>query len=204
MRHTLDKLVASNAALWRGGHSDRRLAQIPTGFAELDAALPGGGWPADGLTEIFAEQAGIGELRLLVPALARLSQQGRWLALIAPPDIPYAPALAAFGLDLDRVFYVQHAQDNDQLWALEQTVRSGVCGAVLAWRTVDSFAHLRRLVLAARAGPCWSVLYRASSAANTPSPAALRIQLCRAEGMLNIHIFKAIGALKHRRLSLAL
>lgn len=204
MRNKLEKLIASNAAVWHGHQSQRQSQHVPTGFAELDAVLPSGGWPADGLTELFTEQAGIGELRLLAPALAHLSHQGRQIALISPPHTPYAPALEAFGLELDYVFYVQSVQGNDQLWAMEQIMRSGACGALLAWNTIADFAQLRRLVLAARAGQCWTVLFRAPSAAVAASPAALRIELGSAEGALHLHIFKAIGALKSRRLCLSL
>jgi cell division inhibitor SulA/protein ImuA len=82
---------------------------LPTGFAELDASLPEGGWPQGALTELLALRAGIGELRLVMPGLARLSRQDRWLAWITPPFLPYAPALFAGGIDLSRVLVV-HAQ----------------------------------------------------------------------------------------------
>ena len=38
----------------------------------------------------------IGELQLVIPALAALSRE-RWILWLSPPYIPYAPALAASG-----------------------------------------------------------------------------------------------------------
>jgi len=70
----------------------------PTGHAALDAELPGGGWPAAGLTELLLPAPGCGELRLLAPALAGLS-----VLWVAPPLLPYAPALAALGLAVHRL-----------------------------------------------------------------------------------------------------
>ena len=86
--------VLQHPGIWRGdqlAHSG--VETLPTGFAELDEQLPGGGWPRGALTEILIEREGIGELRLLLPALVHASQQSGWLAWVAPPHVPYAPAL---------------------------------------------------------------------------------------------------------------
>ena len=85
--------VLSNPAIWRGGDCAPEPAALPSGFPALDAMLPGRGWPGSALTEIVLEREGIGELRLTLPALARLQAQGRDVAWIAPPHVPYAPAL---------------------------------------------------------------------------------------------------------------
>ena len=84
--------------LWRGNRWPAPPEQrLSTGFAALDAELPEGGWPTGALIEIMPAAAGIGELSLLLPCLARLSAGRRWLAWIDPPYIPYAPALASAG-----------------------------------------------------------------------------------------------------------
>jgi hypothetical protein len=93
----------------RRGDSLARVASpsVPTGFPRLDAELPGGGWPAGSLTELVPAHDGIGELRILGPALARLARAGERLAWIAPPYLPYAPALAAAGIALGQVLIVR-------------------------------------------------------------------------------------------------
>ena len=101
----LDALL-ERADVWRGNHFPPSVG-IPTGFAALDDKLPGGGWPVGALTEILVPALGIGELRLVMPALARLSHKKRWMAWIAPPHIPYAPALTACGIDLSRTLIVR-------------------------------------------------------------------------------------------------
>ena len=71
--------------IWRGDSLNRAgTPVVSSGFKELDAELPGGGWPAGALTEILPAHEGIGELRLLGPALADLSRSGSRLAWIAP------------------------------------------------------------------------------------------------------------------------
>ncbi|MDZ7825808.1 MAG: translesion DNA synthesis-associated protein ImuA [Gammaproteobacteria bacterium] len=167
--------------LWRAadGLADER-GTVPTGFETLDAELAGGGWPMDGLTEILGDTPGVGELRLLLPALARLSRRrARWIALIAPSFLPYAPALAAAGVDVSRVLLVHPKNHQEQLWATEQALKSGTCSAVLSWPDAHHLRHgdLRRLQIAAREGDAWGVLFRPEAAADTASPAELRLLL---------------------------
>ena len=115
---SLDHLL-QRADLWRGGATSPAVSGIPTGFAELDALFPGGGWPRGALTEILMPREGIGALTLVLPTLARLSRENRWLAWVAPPYLPYAPALAAAGVDLSRVLLVHPRSNADGLWAVE-------------------------------------------------------------------------------------
>jgi hypothetical protein len=167
---------------------------VPSGFSRLDAELPGGGWPAGGLTEILPAHEGIGELRLLGPALAALSQRGLRLACIAPPHLPYAPALAAAGIEPATLIVVRAASAKETLWAAEQALASNACGAVLAWPRAAQYAELRRLQVAAEGGRAPAFLFRPAEAAREPSPALLRIALDTARGELAVGIFKRRGA----------
>ena len=169
--------VLQRADVWRGKRLGTTARAVSSGFSELDAALPGGGWPRGALTEIIMPQQGIGALRLLVPALARLSQDDRWICWVAPPYIPYAPALVAAGIDLSRILLVHPGAQQDGLWAVEQSLRSGTCSAVLAWPTLGDATVMRRLQLAAEAGDALGFLFRSGRLVQRPSPAALRIQL---------------------------
>lgn len=171
---------------------------VPTGFPALDMQLPGGGWPSSALTEILPAHEGIGELRLLGPALAALSRKGRRLAWIAPPYLPYAPALDATGIDLAKLLIVRTQRLTDTLWAAEQCLRSAACGAVLLWPQQLKYTELRRLQLAAEDTSAIAVLFRPPSAAESASPAALRLALNTAEGGLAVHILKRRGTALHR------
>lgn len=185
------------------GHGRADRPRCPTGFAELDAVLPERGWPVGALSEILHDAAGIGELALALPALARLSRAGRALAWVAPPHIPYPPALVEHGIELAQVLVVRVSAARALLWTLEQLLRSPGIGAVLAWP--DSSAqpgalddrHLRRLQLAAETGGSCGLLYRPLAAARTPSPAALRLQLTPGHGGLHLQILKARGGFPH-------
>lgn len=194
MNRPLDSLL-QHPGIWRGGQAAESVNPgLPTGFADLDQHLPGGGWPLGALTEILSDREGIGELRLVMPALARLSQEGRWLAWVAPPHIPYAPALAAWGVNLSRILLIHPRAATDGLWAVEQALRSGTCGAVLAWPAAGDERSLRRLQLAAEEGKCWGLLFRSQRTALQSSPAAVRLGLETARnGKLAVHILKRRG-----------
>lgn len=186
--------VLRHSAIWRGD----RCAQvaedtIPTGFSALDAVLPGGGWPRGVLTEILSDQEGIGELRLLMPALARLADEDGWQTWISPPHIPYAPALSAAEVKLKCLLVVTPRSTDDAWWATEQALRSGTCGAVLAWLPTPDERRLRRLQLAAEEGKGLGVLFRPARAAQERSPAALRLRLESAPNGLAVHILKRRG-----------
>ena len=192
--------------LWRAREA-QALAEVrglPSGHAALDRCLPGGGWPQQGLIEILTDRYGIGELSLLVPALATLCRQTAvtagshdesldgWLAWISPPYQPYAPALAAGGIDVGRVLVVRA---EPALWAMEQALRSGACSAVLGWAAPCELRALRRLQLAAEQSRCLAVLFRRAGDANVASPAVLRIGLQSGyQGALEIEILKSRGA----------
>ncbi len=118
-----------------------------------------------------------------------------WVALIAPPYIPYAPAFAAGGLNMSRLLVVRCRQQTDVLWAVEQALRSNTCSAVLAWSDGADERSLRRLQLAAEAGGvCLFVLFRSPRLRCRRSPAALRIQLRpAADSTLELDVFKNHG-----------
>jgi hypothetical protein len=190
----LDSLLSRRSDIWRGGQFSTTAETVASGFAELDESLPGGGWPRGALTEILMPQHGIGALRLLMPALASVSHEGRWICWVAPPYIPYAPALLGVGIDLSRVLLVHPKGHQDGLWAVEQSLRSGTCSAVLAWPTLDDSTALRRLQLAAEAGNAMGFLFRPRRLAERPSPAALRVQLLPESGAgLSVTILKRRG-----------
>jgi hypothetical protein len=166
----------------------------PSGVAELDAALPGGGWPIGTIIELMPMSTGIGELRLLLPTLARFTRTEYYAALISPPYIPLAPALAQRGVNLERLLVVNTAAPEDTLWAFEQTLRCKSFGAALAWSPAAKDREVRRLQLAAESGHSIGFLYRPPSAALETSPAAVRLRLQANARGLSIDILKCRGA----------
>lgn len=198
-QHRSDKVsvadLTKHPGIWRGGELEHAAhPAVATGHAFLDRELPGGGWPTGTLTEVLHDGVGIGEVTFLVTALASAAKDERMIAWISPPHLPYAPALAQSGLPLERCLVVRPANREDALWAAEQTLRSGACGAVLLWLgEATEYAVLRRLQMAAEAGRTMAVLFRSTAAQRLSTPAHLRVVLEREHGRLGIRIPKRRG-----------
>ncbi|VVM56307.1 hypothetical protein PS645_01022 [Pseudomonas fluorescens] len=171
----LDTLF-NGGQVWKGRPAPAATSPQPTGHAALDAALPTGGWPEAALSEILLAGQGVGELQLVWPALARLAAAGERIVLVAPPYVPYPMAWLNAGVDLRQLSIIQ-ASDRDALWAAEQCLRSGSCGAVLCWPQKADDRALRRLQVAAESGSTLAFAYRSLQEALNPSPAALRIAI---------------------------
>ncbi|MGA7979273.1 MAG: translesion DNA synthesis-associated protein ImuA [Chromatiaceae bacterium] len=171
----LEQLLNGRRDLWRGRAVSAAIpVGISTGFAALDALLPWRGWPPGALSEILNDSPGRA-LALLKPTLARLSSEARWLLFIDPPFVPFAPALAASGVELARLLVVEAGEG--MAWAAEQGLRSGACSAVLVWGGRWRMPALRRLQLAAEAGSAVAFLFRGEDAASEHSPAVLRLRV---------------------------
>jgi protein ImuA len=170
-------------ALWLGHQLGRAGVQaVPSGFADLDAELPGGGWPRRALTELLLPHAGIGEVRLLASPLVAAQRAGRLVMVFDPPAALSAEALAGLGFDVEELLVVNTrarvVPGSDSLWALEQALKSGHVGALIAWLPPRLRAErLRRLQLAAHNHDGAAFVMRESAAAARPAASPLRLAL---------------------------
>ena len=193
----LDEL---HTRVWRGRIAPASRPVIASGFADLDRYLPGGGWPTGALIEILVDGYGIGELGLLMPALATLTQHDpvkspKWIAWVGPPFVPYAPAFEQHRVSVERLLMIHPGDGHkNRLWSIEQVIRSGSSAGVLAWIVSAEDVILRRLQLAAEDQNCWTVLFRPLAARQQRSPAALRLSLSsQTAAAMRIEILKCRG-----------
>jgi hypothetical protein len=192
MRAAVAELVRSQPNLWLGsGYSEPRTE--PTGWPELDRILPGGGWPAGALTELYCPVEGIGEFSLLMPLIVRLTAAGKRVVLVAPPHVPYSQALSEHGVKLDKLVLLSPQSARDTLWAAEQALRCAAVGLVVAWPQRAHDRELRRLQLAAETSGAALVAYRPAPEARSFSPAALRMTVRPAGAGLHLEIIKSRG-----------
>jgi protein ImuA len=130
--------------LWRASQLARgRGKAVDTGYPTLSAELQDGGWPLGGLVELLVQQGGVGELRLLQPALKSVG--ARSIALLQPPHVPHGLGLAYIGVPLQTLMHLKAAKTADALWSAEQILRGRSCGALLYWAQHVQVSSLRRL-----------------------------------------------------------
>jgi cell division inhibitor SulA len=196
---SLEALLQKNPALWKGAKQTINAGPdgIRSGYPTLDAILPWKGWPRQGLVEIISARD-IGELHLLMPVLRSLSQQQLPSVWIAPPHIPYAPALLQAGIALEHVFIVRSDISWRQtLWSLEKALQTAGCPLVLAWLGQLNIPVLRRLQLAAQSGQTLGVLFHQRHISNSPSALQLAVQpgkLSGSHGSLEVRVLRARGS----------
>ncbi|MEX0964624.1 MAG: translesion DNA synthesis-associated protein ImuA [Pseudohongiellaceae bacterium] len=174
----LDELLQSNPELWRGCElAGQGTHGRSTGFSQLDAILPGRGWPKKGLIEVITPHWGMGELQLLIPLMRSIVEQGKWILWISPPYLLYAPALVQAGINTEQVLVVKlDTSCKDALWSMEKALQTENCGLVLAWQNWLPTKVLRRLQLAADTGDTLGVLFKHHDSEHSPSPIRLKIE----------------------------
>lgn len=184
-------------AVWRGTEVGAAAGRaLPTGFEVLDAALPGGGWPTQGLSEVLLAQAALCEWRLLAPALPGfLAGRDSRIYLIAPPKPPNAMGLAQLGLAPQQLVWIDVKAPADSLWAAEQLIKSEAAGAVLVWLPQARPEQIRRLQVQALHCDAPVFVFRPEAALRDASPAPLRVSVTLGESWgIDLRIRKRRGA----------
>lgn len=190
-------------ALWKASQLGRATTRcVDTGYLPLSNQLAGGGWPTGTCTELLVSQPGIGELRLIAPALAKVAH--RKVALIQPPHAPNILALNGLGLAPSNLLWIKSEKTADVLWAAEQLLANGNFGAVLLWANHMRPEGLRRLNLAAQKSESLFFCLRPLAAAQDPSPSSLRLSLRPAQSGIEVGFIKRRGPSRDEPLFLPL
>ncbi len=190
--------IGISQAIWRGTEvGQTSQAVVSTGFEELDAQLPGGGWPCNSITELLQPQPSLCEWRLLSPALARLVVTGGQILLVGPPKRPHVPGLVKLGIAEKNMVWIAADTPAERLWSTEQLVKANPRGgAILAWLPQARAEQIRRLQVHAQSCDCPVFLFRPEAAQLDASPAPLRVlATLGTDWQLQVHILKRKGAL---------
>ncbi|WP_430459892.1 translesion DNA synthesis-associated protein ImuA [Thalassolituus sp. LLYu03] len=196
--------VLNQGQVWPARAQQQALRPAPalsTGFESLNRELPASGWQAGQVCEIYAgAHSGQGELSLILPALASLSREPRWILWVGGPTLhnrrllPQPAALLQAGIDIRRILLVHPRDEQQALWSLEEGLKSGHCSAVLGWPSTLNKPHIRRLQLAASQHNSYCWLWPQCPFDSTGSPAALRLGVERVnEQEVQVECYKRRG-----------
>ncbi len=190
-----------------GGRSNAAASGVSTSFAVLDAFLPWRGWPVGAMTEIMTDTVGCGELSLLLPAMARLTQEKRPVLCIGAPHALFAPALNQAGIDTSRITQINPASSakssKENLWSAEQALKTGLPGMVVLWSPPHMSCApetLRRLHLSTLGRETMLIHFRGKSSMSQPSPAWLRFGFAADDTHIRLQVLKCRGRLLTRPL----
>lgn len=184
------------ACLWRGSDLGSAAGDVvPSGFPSLDAELPGGGWPCRAVAELLSAQPGVLEWRVLAGCLRAVTAAGRTAVLVSPPRVPHLPGLRHEGLDERQLVWIDASTPSERLWCTEQLVKSGACGAIVAWLPQARPEQVRRLQVCASSCDGPVLLCRPTAARHEPSAAPLRVHAALApDWTLRVQVLKRRGA----------
>lgn len=187
--------------------SPRRARFASSGRAEVDALLPGGGFPRGALTELSGGRAS-GKTRLALSALAAAMGDDGLAAFVDGRGELYPPAAAALGIDLERLLIVRPPacarrvmEDRIQaLWAAEALLASGAFEAVVIDVPVEGAAgraRLDRMLLRLRgaAEKSGAVGVWLGSPGGVRVPSAVRLEL--AAGAAGAHVRRSFARGAH-------
>jgi protein ImuA len=191
-------------SIWRGTELEHRTTAVqPTGWTELDAELPGGGWPQQAVVEILSAQPAVLEWRLLSPALRTIVAAGGQIVVVGPPRHPHLPGLQHLGLSERQFVWIQADQPAERLWTTEQLIKSKAAGAVIAWLPKARGDHIRRLQVCAQGCEGLTILCRPEAARHESSAAPLRVHAAAGlDWNLQVQILKRRGPNHERPLTL--
>jgi cell division inhibitor SulA len=164
----------------------RSVQTLSSGIAALDALLPAGGWPRHGLVEIGVSGVYTDPMDVLLPALAGLSREGRWLAMVTPPHYARARVNTDPRVDTSSVLQINPHKGRSGLWTLESLMRAGHCRVVLAWPSCRTELMEMRLARAATLGRSLGVLFRHGEPRAGTTGCAVRLSVERSTNGLAV------------------
>jgi len=147
---------------------------VSTGCQELDRLLARGGLCRGTLVEWLASGPGSGAGSLALSAAREACREGGPLVVIDRAACFYPPAAVQAGVQLDRLIVVRPDSAADEIWALDQALRSSAVAAVLCWIERREPHMWRRMQLAAEAAGNLGLFVRPATARGDPSWAAVR------------------------------
>lgn len=162
--------------------------RLSTGVAELDGLLPEGGLRAGALVEWLAPEEGSGAMTLALAAAREACRAGGTLVVVDPrrefyplalPPDAFSAAEGAGGILVlrpspARTVRRQGKDASEEIWAIDQSIRSPAVGAVVAWMAGGQGRVLRRLRLAAEKSGALGLFLRPASVRGEPSWADTR------------------------------
>jgi recombination protein RecA len=189
---------------------DATVRVVASGFGELDALLPDGGFPRSAVTELSATHGLGASTRIALASIASAQAEARlrggesaWCAFLDPTSSLYGPGAKHMGIDLAKMLVVRPKPGAELGRVVSRVIASrvfsvvvvdtgGVPGASTSTSLASWAGITRRLALAAEEGDTSVLLLtHRESARPLPLPVAMRVELMEpARGRLSMRIGK--------------
>lgn len=163
--------------------AERRVERerVSSGSRVIDELVGEGGFGRGDLVEWLADGSGrsggwgSGASSLALVGAAAASREGGKVVVVDRRGSFYPPAAVTWGVALEALVVVRAANEADELWAVDQVLRSDQVASVVAWPERLEGRVFRRLQLAAEEGGVVGMLIRSARYAREPSWAQTRL-----------------------------
>lgn len=137
---------------------------LPLGLGQLELAFPGGVFPRGAVHELISTQSETaactsGFISLVLSKLMANGGPCLWVSTL-PRRRLFPPALQAFGIAPDRVFFMDTAKPKHTLWALEEALKCQAVVAVVGEVTELTFSDSLRLQMAVEKSQVTGFIHR--------------------------------------------
>ncbi|MFV2068136.1 MAG: ImuA family protein [Pirellulales bacterium] len=177
MRHEVLGALREAVRRMEGARPARVPGVVRSGHDALDRLLPAGGMVRGTIVEWLESGVGSGANTLALLAAREACRDGGPLIVIDRKQMFYPLAARGWGMDLENLVLVYPENDGDEIWALDQVLRTPHIAAVLAWPDRLAGHIFRRLQLAVETSGGLGLFVRRETAKSEPSWADIRWQV---------------------------
>src|SRR5690606_28812776 len=171
-KHIIRKLQ-ENIVQWQGFNPPTAGNDSKIGLGPIEAAFPNGIFPRGAIHEFLSPElehiAACGGF--ISSLLQKLMQHEGICIYISTTRTLFPPALKTFGVEPDRIIFIDVKQEKDILWATEEALKCAGLAAVIAEIPTITFTQSRRLQLAVEQSKVTGFIIR-------PNPHNLKTTAC--------------------------
>ena len=121
----------------------------------------------------FVCSDGAGAFYSLLPGLAQLSEQNRWITLISPPKGLDEKLFALYGIDPSRVLLIHPKEGTQNITVVNKALKNGKSGIVVYWAANVPSRFLAQWRKSVKQGQCIGVWMNSSGRASASQSVAV-------------------------------
>lgn len=180
----------------QGYQSSVRHRKVEMGLGRIEACFPNGVFPVGCVHELVSQSSeqAAATSGFMAAVLGKITRPGGTSVWISTARTVFAPGLKCFGVDPDRVIFIDVKNQKDLLWITEQCLKCQALSAVVTELKDIGLTESRRLQLAVEQSRVTGLVHRVhpSMLSNTAAAARWRITPVAsslAEGMPGVGFF---------------
>ena len=145
-----------------GSAPSRQAPGIYFDLGPVEAAFPGNTFPVGAMHEFSSREAteAASTNGFIAGLLGKLMQKGGFCLWVSSKCTLFPPGLKRFGVEPDRIIFIDVKREKDVLWAVEQGLKCNALAAVVGELKEISFIESQRLQLAVERSRVTGFLHR--------------------------------------------